>query len=48
MLADYNRPLLVHSEIQLDSDSDSTPESKDGLDDPRSYSTYLKSRPPSW
>ncbi|RWR92054.1 Amidohydrolase 1 [Cinnamomum micranthum f. kanehirae] len=45
-LADYDRPLLVHSEIQLDFDS--TSELKDGVDDPRSYSTYLKTRPPSW
>eukprot|EP00268_Persea_americana_P034305 TRINITY_DN33961_c0_g1_i2.p1 TRINITY_DN33961_c0_g1~~TRINITY_DN33961_c0_g1_i2.p1 ORF type:complete len:504 (-),score=104.83 TRINITY_DN33961_c0_g1_i2:482-1993(-) len=45
-LADYDRPLLVHSEIQLDFDS--TSELKDGLDDPWSYSTYLKTRPPSW
>ncbi|KAK0578188.1 hypothetical protein LWI29_006498 [Acer saccharum] len=41
VLAKYKRPLLVHSEIQLDSQLDIE-------GDPRSYSTYLKSRPPSW
>lgn len=46
ILAEYNRPLLVHSEIQLDSESPL--EQKDALDDPRSYLTYLKTRPPSW
>lgn len=46
ILAKYKRPLLVHSEIQQDLGSNS--ELKDGIDDVRSYSTYLKSRPPSW
>ncbi|KAL6333737.1 hypothetical protein AAG906_028923 [Vitis piasezkii] len=46
ILAKYKRPLLVHSEIQQDLESNS--ELKDGIDDVRSYSTYLKSRPPSW
>ncbi|XP_058082504.1 uncharacterized protein LOC131230630 [Magnolia sinica] len=45
-LAKYKRPLLVHSEIQLDTESEVEP--KDGVDDVRSYSTYLKTRPPSW
>ncbi|KAK2644080.1 hypothetical protein Ddye_019275 [Dipteronia dyeriana] len=44
VLAKYKRPLLVHSEIELDSQLDI----EDGEDDPRSYSTYLKTRPPSW
>ncbi|PKI40099.1 hypothetical protein CRG98_039471, partial [Punica granatum] len=42
VLAKYRRPLLVHAEVQLDSIS--MPD-LDG-DDPRSYYTYLKSRPP--
>ncbi|KAJ9690439.1 hypothetical protein PVL29_012869 [Vitis rotundifolia] len=46
ILAKYKRPLLVHSEIQQDLESNS--ELKDGIDNVRSYSTYLKSRPPSW
>lgn len=46
ILAKYKRPLLVHSEIQQDLESNSG--LKDGIDDVRSYSTYLKSRPPSW
>lgn len=46
ILAKYKRPLLVHSEIQQDLGSNS--ELKEGIDDVRSYSTYLKSRPPSW
>ncbi|KAK1260787.1 hypothetical protein QJS04_geneDACA001911 [Acorus gramineus] len=44
-LAKYKRPLLVHAEIQLDS---SSAESIDDLGDSRLYSTYLKTRPPSW
>ncbi|KAK9267209.1 hypothetical protein L1049_009629 [Liquidambar formosana] len=46
VLAKYRRPLLVHAELQQDSES--TLEMKDGIDDARSYSTYLKTRPPSW
>lgn len=46
ILAKYKRPLLVHSEIQQDLESNSG--LKDGIDDVRSYSTYLKSRPSSW
>ncbi|XP_031391013.1 allantoinase isoform X1 [Punica granatum] len=42
VLAKYRRPLLVHAEVQPDSIS--MPD-LDG-DDPRSYYTYLKSRPP--
>lgn len=42
VLAKFGRPLLVHAEVQLDSigkwDLDG--------DDPQSYYTYLKSRPP--
>ncbi|OMO65175.1 hypothetical protein COLO4_31493 [Corchorus olitorius] len=44
-LAKYRRPLLVHSEIQ---DDKSNVQVDNGGDDPRSYSTYLKTRPPSW
>ncbi|XVE51319.1 hypothetical protein DITRI_Ditri02bG0030500 [Diplodiscus trichospermus] len=46
VLAKYRRPLLVHSEIQQDSESQLQVDN--GGDDPRSYSTYLKTRPPSW
>ncbi|TYI59333.1 hypothetical protein E1A91_D10G029100v1 [Gossypium mustelinum] len=46
VLAKYKRPLLVHSEIQ--SVVESHLETEDGGGDPRSYSTYLKTRPPSW
>jgi hypothetical protein len=46
ILAKYRRPLLVHSEIQQDSEIHL--EAKDDSDDARSYSTYLKTRPPSW
>ncbi|KAI4299370.1 hypothetical protein L6164_032837 [Bauhinia variegata] len=45
VLAKYKRPLVVHAEIQLDSENHLKLKA-DG--DPRSYSTYLKSRPPSW
>ncbi|EEF43258.1 allantoinase isoform X2 [Ricinus communis] len=44
VLAKYRRPLLVHAEIQQDSES----YIEDGMDDPRHYSTYLKTRPASW
>ncbi|XP_059435708.1 allantoinase-like isoform X1 [Corylus avellana] len=46
ILAKYRRPLLVHAEIQQESESHL--ELKDGSHDPRSYSTYLQTRPPSW
>ncbi|KAI3892194.1 hypothetical protein MKW92_012007 [Papaver armeniacum] len=46
VLAKYKRPLLVHAEVELDSESDF--EATDGINDARSYSTYLKTRPPSW
>ncbi|KAJ0264925.1 Allantoinase [Hirschfeldia incana] len=43
VLAKYKRPLLVHAEVEMDSEID------DGTDnDPRSYLTYLKTRPTSW
>ncbi|KAL0846373.1 hypothetical protein Bca101_019619 [Brassica carinata] len=43
VLAKYKRPLLVHAEVEMDSEID------DGADnDPRSYLTYLKTRPTSW
>ncbi|KAL1289214.1 hypothetical protein HN51_057823 [Arachis hypogaea] len=45
VLAKYKRPLIVHAEIQLDSESHS--ELKDNRD-PRVYLTYLNTRPPSW
>lgn len=45
MLARYRRPLLVHAEVVLDSESSS---GHDGGSDVRSYATYLKTRPPSW
>ncbi|CAA7410607.1 unnamed protein product [Spirodela intermedia] len=45
VLAKYKRPLLVHSEIALDSEGSTD---KASPPDPRSYSTYLKTRPPSW
>ncbi|XP_071726508.1 allantoinase-like isoform X2 [Rutidosis leptorrhynchoides] len=41
VLAKYKRPLLVHAEKELET------ELKDGVDDPRSYSTYLNTRPAS-
>ncbi|KAL1221754.1 Allantoinase [Cardamine amara subsp. amara] len=43
VLAKYKRPLLVHAEVEKDL------EIEDGSDnDPRSYLTYLKTRPTSW
>ncbi|XP_047328418.1 allantoinase [Impatiens glandulifera] len=45
-LAKYKRPLLVHAEIQSE-DKDLLDANHDKVD-PRSYSTYLKSRPSSW
>ncbi|XP_030543600.1 allantoinase isoform X3 [Rhodamnia argentea] len=44
VLAKYRRPLLVHAEIQLDSESHLDLNTEDA----RSYSTYLKTRPPAW
>ncbi|KAF2303356.1 hypothetical protein GH714_017093 [Hevea brasiliensis] len=44
VLAKYRRPLLVHAEIQLDSEN----YLEDDANDPRHYSTYLKTRPPAW
>ncbi|KAF3569263.1 hypothetical protein DY000_02014057 [Brassica cretica] len=42
VLAKYKRPLLVHAEVEMDSEID------DGThNDPRSYLTYLKTRPTS-
>ncbi|KAJ4975085.1 hypothetical protein NE237_000191 [Protea cynaroides] len=46
VLAKYKRPLLVHAEIQVDTESHR--ELQDGIGDARSYSTYLRTRPPSW
>ncbi|KAL5730267.1 allantoinase [Ranunculus cassubicifolius] len=46
VLAKYKRPLLVHAEMELDSESGL--KATDGIDDARSYSTYLKTRPPAW
>lgn len=43
MLAKYRRPLLVHAEIPQELDM-----ADDGAANPRSYSTYLKTRPASW
>uniref|UniRef100_A0A1D1YPD9 allantoinase n=2 Tax=Anthurium amnicola TaxID=1678845 RepID=A0A1D1YPD9_9ARAE len=45
VLAQYNRPLLVHAEIQLDSEGYVA---NAAYSDARSYSTYLRTRPPSW
>lgn len=45
VLAKYRRPLLVHSEIQQDSEIRSELE---GNGDPHAYKTYLDTRPPSW
>jgi len=43
VLAKYKRPLLVHAEIERDL------EIEDGSEnDPRSYLTYLNTRPTSW
>ncbi|GFZ06224.1 allantoinase [Actinidia rufa] len=42
VLAKYRRPLLVHAEIEQDLEGNSE------LEDSRSYSTYLKTRPASW
>ncbi|KAG0474631.1 hypothetical protein HPP92_014317 [Vanilla planifolia] len=45
-LASYKRPLLVHAELVIESES--TDEIKNDISDVRSYSTYLKARPTSW
>ncbi|XP_027358934.1 allantoinase isoform X2 [Abrus precatorius] len=45
VLARYRRPLVVHSEIQLDSKNHLE---LNDIGDPRSYLTYLDTRPPSW
>ncbi|KAL0905100.1 hypothetical protein M5K25_027278 [Dendrobium thyrsiflorum] len=45
-LARYKRPLLVHAEVDVGPESDD--ETRHHASDPRSYSTYLKSRPASW
>ncbi|XP_050207352.1 allantoinase [Mercurialis annua] len=44
VLAKYRRPLLVHAEIEEESEG----LIDDDVNDPRHYSTYLKTRPPSW
>ncbi|CAN6683321.1 unnamed protein product [Malus baccata var. baccata] len=46
VLAKYRRPLLVHAEKEQELESNLGVE--DGSNNPRSYSTYLKTRPPSW
>lgn len=46
VLAKYKRPLLVHAEVVLESESNIELSSDES--DPRSYTTYLKTRPPSW
>lgn len=46
VLAKYNRPLLIHAEIVLNTETKA--EMNDGGSNSRSYATYLKSRPPSW
>ncbi|KAJ4778284.1 Allantoinase [Rhynchospora pubera] len=46
VLAKYKRPLLVHAEVVLESESHIALDSDES--DPRSYATYLKTRPPSW
>lgn len=46
VLAKYKRPLLVHAEVQQELGGDL--EMINGADSPRSYSTYLKTRPSSW
>ncbi|OIW13685.1 hypothetical protein TanjilG_08027 [Lupinus angustifolius] len=45
VLAKYRRPLLVHSEIEIDSKNHLEPKDNG---DPHVYSTYLNTRPPSW
>ncbi|KAL6567415.1 hypothetical protein OROGR_001083 [Orobanche gracilis] len=43
VLAKYKRPLLVHAEIKQEAEGDMAI-----AENPRSYSTYLKTRPASW
>ncbi|KAL6546616.1 hypothetical protein OROMI_022337 [Orobanche minor] len=43
VLAKYQRPLLVHAEIKQEAEGDLAI-----AENPRSYSTYLKTRPASW
>ncbi|XP_073159100.1 allantoinase [Henckelia pumila] len=45
VLAKYGRPLLVHAEMQQITNNWET---VDNAGNPRSYDTYLKSRPASW
>ncbi|KAF7141303.1 hypothetical protein RHSIM_Rhsim06G0021500 [Rhododendron simsii] len=46
VLAKYKRPLLVHAEIEQELEG--VLELEDSAVDPRSYSTYLRTRPASW
>ncbi|KAL3820490.1 hypothetical protein ACJIZ3_006395 [Penstemon smallii] len=46
VLAKYKRPLLVHAEVQQELEGDDLA-TTEGAGNPRSYSTYLKTRPPS-
>lgn len=46
VLGKYRRPLLVHSEIQQEPKTNS--ELEGDIGNPRSYLTYLKTRPSSW
>jgi len=43
ILKKYNRPLLVHCELESEN-----PDAHYLIENPRSYSAYLKSRPKSW
>nr|ATG70832.1 ALN [Hesperocyparis bakeri] len=45
ILAKYQRPLLVHAEIPQPSEDEKT---KIDISERRMYSTYLRTRPPSW
>ncbi|ONK73309.1 uncharacterized protein A4U43_C04F29580 [Asparagus officinalis] len=46
VLAKFKRPLLVHAEVVLDSESNLNHDGK--CSDVRSYETYVRTRPPSW
>lgn len=50
ILAKYKRPLLVHAEIPQPPEDQNLAENIKSLsrEDSRKYSTYLKTRPPSW
>eukprot|EP00249_Psilotum_nudum_P002703 c15825_g1_i1 orf=317-1837(+) len=50
VLAKYRRPLLVHSEISQTVEDYKSQDSLEvlSIDERRKYSTYLKTRPPSW